>query len=325
MSVVASVVVPTYHRPDLLERCLGALAAQTLPGRAYEIVIADDAASDRTRQQVASWAARCRERGPRIRYLPVAETTGPAAARNAGWRAAEGEIIAFTDDDCIPDAGWLAAGVRAIQAGASGVSGRVVMPLPETPTDYERDAAGLTTAQFVTANCVFRRSALAAAGGFDERFAMAWREDSDLWFTLLERGEPLASAEDAIVLHPVRPGRWGISLSQQRKSLYNALLFKKHPALYRKHIQPHPPYRYYGAVGAIAALAAALASRRRRLAAFAAAVWMVLTGQFCARRLRGTSRQPTHIAEMVVTSVAIPPLAVYWRLRGAVAFRVPFL
>jgi glycosyltransferase involved in cell wall biosynthesis len=320
-----SVVVPTYHRPDLLESCLAALVMQAFPGDRFEVVVADDGASEETQQLVAAWAERCPASGPRVRYLPVTATRGPAAARNAGWRAAEGQFIAFTDDDCRPDPHWLAAGVAALRKGSSGVSGRVIMPLPETPTDYERNAAGLERAPFVTANCFFRRAALSAIGGFDERFAMAWREDSDLWFTLLERGEPLAAAPEAIVVHPVRPARWGVSLSQQRKSLYNALLYKKHPVLYRQYIQAHPPRRYYAAVAAIAALMVGLAARRKGMAAAAAASWLALTGEFCARRLRGASRRPSHIAEMIVTSAAIPPLAVFWRLRGALAFRVPFL
>jgi glycosyltransferase involved in cell wall biosynthesis len=322
---VVSVVVPTFNRPELLEACLGALTAQTFPSARYGIIVADDAASEQTRQQVAAWRARCEVAGPRIHYLPIGHTRGPAAARNAGWRAAQGTIIAFTDDDCLPHRRWLETGTRAIERGASGVAGRVVMPLPTTPTDYERDAAGLATAEFVTANGFFRRSTLQAIDGFDERFEAAWREDSDLWFTLLERGEPLVSAEDAVVVHPVRSARWGVSLSQQRKSLYNALLFKKHPDLYRQRIQPHPPRAYYAANGAMALFLAGLATRRPRLARVAAASWLLLTTRFCACRLRGTSHRPSHIAEMIVTSVAIPPLAVYWRLRGAIAFRVPFL
>src|SRR5438067_730536 len=106
---------------------------------------------------------------PTLRYIPVTGVHGPAAARNAGWRAARGEIIAFTDDDCVPTPGWLRAGVSAFVDGVAGVDGRVVMPLPATPTDYERDAAGLERGEFVTANCFYGRDALVAVGGFDER------------------------------------------------------------------------------------------------------------------------------------------------------------
>ena len=325
MTVEVSVVVPTFKRLDLLERCLAALVAQIFDPSAYEIVVADDAVSESTRRQVEDWRSRCLLTGPAIHYLPVRDSRGPAAARNAGWRFARGQVIAFTDDDCIPDPGWLSAGTRAIRNGATGVSGRVVVPLPEDPTDYERNAAGLATSEFVTANCFYLRSAIKAVGGFDERFAMAWREDSDLWLTFIGRGEPLVSAEDAVVVHPLRPAPWGVSLSQQRKSQYNALLYKKHPVLYGQRVQPGPPRDYYAIVAAIAGCLLGLGLRRPGVAVASFLVWARLTGAFIARRLQGTSRRPAHIAEMVVTSALIPPLTVYWRLRGAFAYRVRFL
>jgi GT2 family glycosyltransferase len=335
MTVRISVIVPTYRRPDLLGRCLAALLEQDLDPWDYEIVVADDAISHVTRREVERAAERTRlvalaaggsaswveePAAPRVRYLPVVGAHGPAAARNAGWRAADGEIIAFTDDDCLPDPGWLRAGLAAMAPGVAAACGRVVVPLPPDPTDYERDVAGLEVGEFVTANCFVRRSALAAVGGFDERFSAAWREDSDLQFALLSRGERVARAEAAVVTHPARPAGWGVSLRQQRKSLFNALLYKKHPALYRARIQPAPPWHYYAAVGALAGLFGL--PRWRWLFG---GLWALLTGRFAAQRLRGTSRAPAHVAEMIVTSAAIPPLAVFWRLRGAAKFRVWFL
>ena len=325
MTIEVSVVVPTFERPQLLDSCLAALVAQTFDPSSYEIVIADDAASETTCRQVEDWRNRCLRMGPAVHYLPVRDSHGPAAARNAGWRFARGRIIAFTDDDCIPEPEWLAAGIRAIRDGATGVSGRVVVPLPEDPTDYERNAAGLATAEFVTANCFYLRSALEVVGGFDERFAMAWREDSDLWLTFMGRGESLVSAEDAVVLHPLRPAPWGVSLSQQQKSMYNALLYKKHPVLYRQRVQPGPPRDYYAIVASIVGCLLGLSLRRPGITVASFLVWARLTGEFIARRLHDTSRRPTHITEVVVTSALIPPLAVYWRLRGALVHRVRFL
>ena len=325
MTVEVAVVVPTFNRPEFLDRCLAGLVAQAFDPSAYEIVIADDAASESTRRQVEEWRSRFLPTGPVIHYVPVRDLQGPAAARNAGWRFARGRVIAFTDDDCIPEPEWLAAGARAIREGATGVSGRIVVPLPEEPTDYERNAAGLEIAEFVTANCFYLRSALEAVGGFDERFAMAWREDSDLWLTFLEHGETLVSVEDAVVIHPVRPGPWGVSLSQQRKSQYNALLYKKHPQLYRQHVQSGPPRDYYPIVGSIVGCLLGLGLRRPGVTLASFMIWARLTGAFIARRLHGTSRHPAHVAEMAVTSALIPPLAVYWRLRGAFVHRVRFL
>jgi glycosyltransferase involved in cell wall biosynthesis len=325
VTIEVSVVVPTSNRPQLLDRCLAGLVTQVFGTTSYEIVIADDEASESTRRQVEEWRSRFLQIGPAIHYLPVCDSRGPAAARNAGWRFARGGVIAFTDDDCIPEPEWLVAGVRAIREGATGVSGRVVVPLPEDPTDYERNAAGLATAEFVTANSFYLRSALEAVGGFDERFAMAWREDSDLWLTFMGRGETLVSAEDAVVIHPLRPAPWGVSLSQQRKSQYNALLYKKHPQLYRQRVQPGPPRDYYAIVGSIVGCLLGLGFRRPGVMVASFMVWARLTGAFIARRLHGTSRRPAHVAEVIVTSALIPPLAVYWRLRGAFVHRVRFL
>lgn len=321
MTVRVSVVVPTYKRPDLLSRCLSALLAQDFDPSAYEVVVADDAASAETRALVEKWATQAR---PAVRYVAVTGVHGPAAARNAGWRAAAAEIVAFTDDDCVPDPGWLRDGAAAFADGVAAVWGQVRMPLPPRPTDYERNESGLETAEFVTANCFCRRQALLEVGGFDERFGMAWREDSDLYFSLLEKGKRVERAPAAVVVHPVRPGRWGISLKQQRKSVYNALLYKKHPELYRHKIRPGTPWHYYGITGALAGVAAGAALAQPIVITAAGAVWLFLTGRFLLRRLRGTSHAPKHVAEMAVTSVLIPPLSVFWRLRGAVRFGVLF-
>ncbi|MGN6812621.1 MAG: glycosyltransferase family 2 protein, partial [Thermomicrobiales bacterium] len=154
---------------------------------------------------------------------------------------------------------------------------------------------------------------------------IAWREDSDLFFTVREHGGRAAHAVDAVVVHPVRPAGWGISVRQQRKSFYNALLYKKHPALYRERVQPAPPWRYYASVAALAAALGGALARRPTLALAGSATWAALTGRGCAQRLCGAAHAPRHIAEMAVTSALIPPLAVFWRLRGAAHFRVPFL
>ncbi|HHX4174322.1 TPA: glycosyltransferase family 2 protein, partial [Burkholderia contaminans] len=110
---VVSVVVPTYRRPDLLERCLDALCAQVFDPTAYEIVVVDDDSDGSARPVVE----RCRARVtdvPAIRYMTAPATQGPAGARNVGWRSACGALIAFTDDDTIPDPAWLRHGTAAL-------------------------------------------------------------------------------------------------------------------------------------------------------------------------------------------------------------------
>jgi glycosyltransferase involved in cell wall biosynthesis len=314
----AAVVVPTYRRHDFLTRLLAALAAQDMPADEFEIVVADDALSDATRELVERWAAHA---PMAVRYVRPNGAHGPAAARNAGWRSTEAEIIAMTDDDCVAEIDWLSRGIADLEeSGAAACAGRVVVPLPDGPTDYELDAAGLAKAEFVTANCFCRRSALEAVGGFDERFCYAWREDSDLYFTLLEHG-CIVDRSLATVVHPVRPAGWGVSLGQQRKGLFDSLLFRKHPELYREKIAPFP-LSYYAIAASLALAVGSLAVGAPRWATVGALTWGALTGGFFARRLEGTSRAPSHIAEMAVTSAVIPMASLYWHVRGMWRFGV---
>jgi GT2 family glycosyltransferase len=321
----ASVVVPTYRRPAMLERCLAALAGQDFPRTEYEVIVADDGPDQATRAVVERWAERTAG-APAIRYVAVTGSQGPAAARNRGWEQAGGEIVAFTDDDTVARPDWLRQGWQAMAGGACAAAGRVVVPLPErAPTDREKDIARMSSAEFLTANCFVRRDALQAAGGFDERFTAAWREDSDLHFTLLKQHGTLATAPGAVVEHPVRDENGWSHVRGHRKILFDALLYKKHPEHYRERIRRAPPWNYYLIVAAIGAFFAAGAMGTPLVAWIALGVWLVLTAIFAGRRLEGTSRDPEHVAEVVLTSIAIPPVAVFWRLAGALRFRVPFL
>jgi GT2 family glycosyltransferase len=309
-----SVVVPTYRRTELLARCLAALAAQTLRAQDYEVIVVHDGPGPEAARVAASAARAC---PAPLRFFALPRRRGPAAARNFGTRRARGEIVAFTDDDTVPDRAWLENALAAFDPGVDAGWGRLAMPLGPTPTDYELDAAALATAPFVTANCFCRRGVLARVGGFDERFERAWREDSDLHFKLLESGARIARFEDALVVHPIRPAPWGISLLQQKKIQFDALLYKKHRALYRRHVRSGARWDYYATVAALGVCAG--------VALLAGGVWAALTARFCAARLARSSKAPAHVAEMLLTSIAIPPAAVFWRALGAFRYRVLFL
>jgi len=323
---LVSVVIPTYRRLDLLRRCLTGVCAQKFPPRSFEIIVCDDGPDDATRRLVACIAQHEAKRGLAVRYVPVTATQGPAGARNRGWRTARGTIVAFTDDDTIPHPQWLDEGCAAMRnPKIAAVAGRIEVPLPRDPTDYERDAAGLSTAEFATANCFVRRAVLEKVGGFDERFTSAWREDSDLQFTILAAGGTVLAANDAIVVHPVRPAPWGCSIGQQKKSRFDALLKKKHAHLFATHIAAGPPWHYYAIVACLAVALVAALAHLPAVAAAAIALWACLTARFAWRRLAHTRRTPAHVAEMIVTSLAIPWVSLYWRARGAWHFRVPFV
>lgn len=315
-----SVIIPTFRRPRLLARCLASLVDQELPLTDYEIIVCDDGPNQRTAAVADRFSKLCR-----IRYVPVTMTRGPAAARNAGAAAANGKILAFIDDDCIADWQWLSRGLAEFDnAGVSAVTGKVIVPCRFPLTDYQRNESGLSMAEFVTANLLLRKCVFNELGGFDASFTMAWREDSDLHFRLIERGRKIVHAETAVVRHPVRAACWGISVLQQRKCMFDALLFKKHPELYRIKISSLPPLIYYGAVFSMVAALFFLLSARPLPAVYAFAAWLVFTGCFLAKRLSHTSKTPGHVAEMLVTSIAIPFLSTFYRLYGGYRFRVLF-
>lgn len=318
MSVQVSVVVPTFRRDDLLRACLERLLDQSLEPAQYEVIVCDDGPGESTRQLVESFQ---RNADPGLLYIPITATQGPAGARNRGWQAARGSIVAFTDDDCLPDRNWLSAGLAAM-AEADAVTGRTFVPVPDRPTDYERDVAGLATAEFITANCFVRRSALQRVGGFDERFTSAWREDSDLHFSLLESGFRVIRAEQAVVVHPIRPAPWGVSIKQQRKGVFDPLLRRKHPEHFSQRIHPFP-LLYVVIVAALALAIVGVLMRINELAILSFLMWLICTAAFAWQRLRGASRRPSHIAEMIVTSILIPPLSIYWRIVGLIRYGAP--
>lgn len=319
-----SIVVPTYHRDRELARLLDRLAAQDYARDRIEIVVVDDACSKSAPAVVDQAAAR--HPAVAMRCLP-GRGRGPATARNIGWRAARGAIIVFVDDDAYPAGeSWLREGLaRFDDPEVQGVAGRVIVPKPAgRPTDFQRNVARLETGTFLTCNAFFRRVALERVGGFDERFLVPFREDSDLYYRLEASGGRYIQAEDALVVHPAPAGRFGVSLRLQRYSLYNALLFKKHPERYRREIVPGTPYHYYAMLFSLLGALLALARGRVGLARIFASVWAVLELRFFVRRAGGTSRSPRHLLDLAFTSLLIPPVSIYWRLRGAWRFRVIF-
>jgi hypothetical protein len=103
--------------------------------------------------------------------------------------------------------------------------------------------------------------------------------------------------------------------------MYNALIYKKHPERFGG-LRAGPPLLYYGILASGIGAVASAASGRRRTAAVLGASWLGLQSAFFLRRFRGVTHRPSHVADLLLTSVLIPPLSIYWRLRGALRYRV---
>ena len=321
--ITVSIIVPTYRRPALLINCLKALLLQRFDKHCYEIIIVSDGPDGQTEQIFKDWQSYDH---PVMRYLALPQKKGPAAARNYGWLNAKGMIIAFTDDDCLPDPHWLQEIAANCDTNTeAAITGRVIVPVGKRPTDYEQNTAHLQTADFITANCACTRNALVIAGGFDEQFSMAWREDSDLEFKFINNNIPIKKVETAIVVHPVRSSTWGVSVKEQRKTMYNALLYKKHPELYSKKISQVSPVLYYCIIAAFLMMLAGVITSQPGLKLVGTAGWLGLTAWFIFKRLYTTKLSVSHVTEMIVTSFIIPFLSVYWQWYGAIKYRVLFI
>jgi GT2 family glycosyltransferase len=299
------------------------LFQQKFPKDDYEIIIISDGFDDETEEVLMPFFNLPE---PSFHYFPLLKKSGPAAARNVGWQFANSELIAFTDDDCIPDAYWLNELYNAYQNNKKSLiafSGRTVVPLPSSnPTDYERNIAQLEKAEFITANCACTKLALEKVGGLDEQFTMAWREDSDLQFKFIESSIPVVKIENAIITHPVRKAPWGISIKEEKKGIFNALLYKKYPQLYKTKIQPNPPWHYYAIAMLIILFFVGIFQESTWLTLLAGSGWLSLTIWFTIKRLSSTSHSIQHVLEMIFTSAIIPILSLYWRFYGSWKYKV---
>ena len=309
-----AVVVPTLGRPSLTD-LLESLAASegALPG---SVVLVDDR---RTRHGMPSVPPRL---APLVTVRPGGGR-GPAAARNAGWRAVDPayEWVVFLDDDVVVRTDWLTRVLTDLDqpAGVAGVQGRITVPLPadRRPTDWERGTKALESGAWITADMTYRRSVLEAVGGFDERFPRAFREDADLALRVLDTGARLVRGSRETV-HPVRAvDRW-VSVRVQKGNADDPLMRRLHGPDWRRRAQTAPGRKGRHLAVTVAGLVGlgATAARRRTVAATATVAWLAGTAEFAWRRTAPGPRTRAEVTTMLLTSAVIPPVATSHWLRG---------
>lgn len=277
-----SVVVPTFNRSGRCQRLLHALAAQTLAPERFEVLAVDDCSSDDTQAVLAATASQVTYR---LRPLRTATNGGPAAARNQGWRHGAAPLVAFLDDDCVPQAGWLEAGLSFLVARPSL---GVVQGCTRAPDGIEvSKLPGLsvwrviteTTPYFDACNIFYRREALEATGGFDEtawwpRYGRAgatpaaWGEDTAAGWAVVEAGWGRDFLAAAIVVHDVelRSLSWHLEHAYLDHAVIG--LGVAHPGYRREAFWRPWAYRRED-VAFLAAVAGALVTPRWRPAALA--------------------------------------------------------
>lgn len=213
-----SVIVPVWNGEAVLGRCLAALAAQTLPHQAYEVIVVDNGSTDATVEIARGFA------GVRLLSEPA---PGSYAARNMAIGVATAPLIAFTDADCVPAPDWLECALTAASRHPEfGVlAGRIDLfeeGDAEAPAygDYERlfsfPQVHAARGNCATANWVSWTTLLRAMGGFDASLKSGG--DRQMALRIRAAGHPLIHVPDMTVQHPVRATREALVRKRRRLS-----------------------------------------------------------------------------------------------------------
>jgi len=207
-ATVFSVIIPTYNRLPILEKCLRALENQDLqvggPVADYEVIVVDDGSTDGT----VAWLARHSQALPHCRWLEQAHQ-GPAAARNQGLAIATGDTIIFIDSDLVVTAQFLQAhawallqGKRKLKSDRLFTYGRVINTCNfDQPTLEPYKVTDFSAAYFATGNVAIARHWLEQAGLFDTQFQLYGWEDLELGVRLRALGLKLIKCPTAVGYH----------------------------------------------------------------------------------------------------------------------------
>jgi GT2 family glycosyltransferase len=227
-----SIVIPTYNGGTSLMALLESIAGQTLDPARYEVIVVDDCSTDGTWEALARYSHDA-TRAVRVLRTPT-NSGGPAAPRNLGWRRSKAEYIAFLDDDCVPRPDWLTAGLSQMKRDPKvGVMQGQTLTPPEIDL-YQLDRYFVyrlitePSPWFEAVNIFYRRAALEEVGGFNETI-VTWGEDTDLGWSVVEKGWARAFSKNATVTHRVerRDWRWWVRFGLLERNV--VLVAARHP------------------------------------------------------------------------------------------------
>lgn len=213
---MVSVVVPHYRALGDLGQCLAALARQTYPADRFEIIVADNNSPEGEAAVAAVIAGRAR--------LVVVTERGAGPARNGGAALAQGEVLAFTDSDCVPEPDWLKEGVLALSRH-DVVGGRMKVlvddPARMTPAEafetvfaFDNESYVARKGFTVSANLLCRKAVFEQVGGF---LSAGYAEDVEWCNRAVASGFTLGYASGSIVGHPARR-TWDDLLKKWRRA-----------------------------------------------------------------------------------------------------------
>ena len=225
-----SVVIPAFNAESTIGQAVEHSLSQAREPLEVEVIVVDDGSTDDTAKIAESAGATV------IRQ----ENAGPAVARNRGWESATGQIICFTDSDCIPLPGWLenlldgfieeqvgaVAGSYEIANSSSWLAQWVHREIMER---HRRMPSHVRA--FGSYNVAIPRYVLEATGGFDPAYRQASGEDNDLSYRIIKEGWCIAFRPQAVVAHYHPEKVWKYLLEQYRHGFWRAKLYLDHPGM----------------------------------------------------------------------------------------------
>lgn len=239
-----SIIIPTFNRREMLRETILSLFAQTFPKHQFEIIVVDNDSTDGTDSMVEE----LRGMAPCSLLYHKKNNEGPGKSRNVGISLANGEVVAFTDSDCVAHREWLQKGAEMMTKGVGIVQGKTL------PSEQKSDAIITSTQRiehqtglYETCNIFYRKCTLEEVSGFAEEFVGirfgkpgVGGEDTDLAFRVMKNGWEAAFAPEAVVFHHHHPSATWRAVFNHRifYTFFYALptLVGRHPELRRTYM-----------------------------------------------------------------------------------------
>jgi len=235
MKINVSVIICTYNRSQLLDKCIESVVSQKYPKSIYEIIVIDDGSTDKTNETCRKYK--------NIRYFNQ-KNQGIAAARRAGVKKAKGRIIVFIDDDCIAAENWLKNLVESFEdkkENIAGIGGKVkVLNSHNTIGKYtERNLSGTLIRSknqppfLSTCNCAFKSSIIKEVGSFDPLFKRI--EDLEISWRMFFKGYDFSYEPSAVIYHLPPKNLWELMKKYFVWGRYKTTAISKHWAELKKY------------------------------------------------------------------------------------------
>jgi len=225
-----SVVIPAFNASKTIKQCLDSIVNQKVDDK-YEIIVVDDGSVDDTAKIIKLFK--------KVTYI-FQKNAGPATARNRGWKGANGEIVVFTDSDCVPEKDWLREMIRPFSkykdlGAVGGAYGKTINKdkklavLIGEEIKYRYTKIGKWTDAHGSYSLAVKKEVLKKVGGFNKFYPVATAEDWDLCYKITKAGYKIYFNKKAKIGHRHPENFFKYLKTQFKHGYYRVKLYKDHP------------------------------------------------------------------------------------------------